>query len=360
MKKIYYILLFFLLLLLNSCVTKFTPQTSEDKEILVVEGLISDKPGTNIIKLSKSMPLGGSSNAKPVSGWVVAISDELGNSVSFDEKDEGTYTPPSFFHGEIGRSYTLHLTDNTTSDNLRYESFPMKMKPVPEIDSVFYEKKIIVPQNGPGLPKDGCQIYVNTYDPTNSCKFYRWEYSETWEFSIPYNIKNKTCWLSTNSTSINIKNTSVLEEDRITRYPLNYISNETDRLKVKYSILVNQYSLNEDEYLYYIIPSSIPSNVYCTGDPNQKVLGYFSVSASTSKRIFIKDNFNGVIDMYKGCGQDTLFNFDPIPNLNSTVWILIEHQMPPPAYRVITYSKGCADCTVRGSNTPPDFWKEGK
>ena len=114
-------------------------------------------------------------------------------------------------------------------------------------------------------------------------------------------------------SEINIKNTSVLEQDKIERFPLNFISNQTDRLKVKYSMLVNQYSLNEDEYLYWeklqnmseqvgglydMIPSAIPSNVYCIDDPNEKVLGYFSVSASSSKRIFIKDHFAGIFTPY--------------------------------------------------------------
>ena len=133
---------------------------------------------------------------------------------------------------------------------------------------------------------------------------------------LPYSVpplRNKVCWISSNSNVINIKSTSVLEEDRISGYPLNFISNLTDRLRVKYSILVNQYSLNEDEYLYWekfqniteqvgglydIIPSSVPSNVYCLDDPNEKVLGYFSVSANSSKRIFIKDNFSGLFTPY--------------------------------------------------------------
>jgi hypothetical protein len=32
--------------------------------------------------------------------------------------------------------------------------------------------------------------------------------------------------------------------------------------------------------------------------------------------------------------------------------------MPPE--RVITTTKGCADCTVRGTIIEPDFWNEGK
>lgn len=111
-----------------------------------------------------------------------------------------------------------------------------------------------------------------------------------------------------------------------------------------------------------MIPSGVPSNVYSVDDPNEKVMGYFSVSANSSKRIFIKDNFSGLFTPYtdNACIGDTIFGNWPIPNLNTYVWIIIEHTVPPPPYNVITYSRGCADCTVRGTNTPPDFWNESK
>jgi hypothetical protein len=146
---------------------------------------------------------------------------------------------------------------------------------------------------------------------------------------------------------------------------------------VGYSILVKQYSLNEDEYLYWeklqsiteqvgglydIIPSSVPSNVYCVDDPNEKVFGYFSVSANTSKRLFIKENFAGIFTQYteRDCLNDTVFDNAPIQSLNTYVWIIIDHQVPPPVYQVTTRIKGCYDCTTRGTNIKPDFWKEGK
>jgi hypothetical protein len=174
---------------------------------------------------------------------------------------------------------------------------------------------------------------------------------------------------------INIKNTSVLDQDKIEQFPLLFISNQTDRLELKYSLLVNQYSLNEDEYLYWeklqnmseqvgglydMIPSGVPSNVYCVDNPNEKVMGYFSVSANSSKRIFIKDRFAGIIDPYTNatCIADTVFGGGNIPNLNVGAWVIITNFMPP--YRVITRTKGCADCTVRGTTIEPDFWKEGK
>jgi len=371
--KYFFLLLSFLFL--NSCITQFIPQTNENKELLVVEGLITDKPGVNTIKLSRTLPLGTINSANPVKGCLVTISDDIGNTYILTETDAGIYvTDASSFQGSVGRFYTLHINTNTSGNNHNYESYPIEMKPVPPIDSVYYEKVIIQQSTDFSSGKEGCQIYLNTYDPANQCKYYRWEFVETWEFILPYVVPNNTCWISANSDKINIKNTSVISEDKIDRYPLNFISNETDRLRVEYSILVNQYSLNEDEYLYWeklqniseqvgglydMIPSAVPSNVYSLVDPNEKVQGYFSVSASSSKRIFIRDHFAGVVTPYTddACIADTIFAGAPIPDYS---WVIIDHPLPPPGYQVITRTKVCYDCTVRGTNVPPDFWKEGK
>ena len=102
------------------------------------------------------------------------------------------------------------------------------MKPVPPIDSIYYEK-MNLQENADGDPlREGCKIYLNTHDPENKSKFYRWEYTETWEFQLPYRSPNKICWISVNSDLINIKNTSALRK-RVDRYPLKlYPIHQTD------------------------------------------------------------------------------------------------------------------------------------
>lgn len=367
------ILLVSVLLLVNSCITQFIPRTSEDKEILVVEGLITDQPAMSSVKLSKSLPLGGKSASKTLSGCIITVSDDLGSIVNFTETEPGTYTPPVSFLGVAGRFYTLHINSNSATSNNKYESLPVEMKIVPPIDSIYYEKKTLVEGDKYTKKQEGCQIFLSTQDPTNQCKFFRWEYTETWKFILPYPVKNQICWVSSNSDIINIKSTTVLADDKISRYPLIFVSNLSERLRVRYSILVHQYSLNEDEYryweklqnigeqvggLYDIIPSSVPSNVFSLADPNEKVLGYFSVSAITAKRIFIRDFFAGTVTPYTDyrCIADTIPGNGPVPDLNTSAWILVQSFMPP--YIVITKDKACADCTLNGTNVKPDFWTD--
>jgi hypothetical protein len=373
LKKLLKISAIWFLLLLNRCITPFVPPTNEDIKLLIVEGLITDQPDTNTVKLSRSLPLGKIGRIEPVTGCKITVSDNLGNKFNFREKNPGTYvTYPSEFKGVIGRVYTLHINTNNGYNGLNYESYPLELKPVPAIDSIYYEKVKIDEPAGAFSEAEGCRIYLNSRDPDKNCKYYRWDFKETWEFQLPYPVTNWRCWMSENSTSINVKSASGLAEYKIVRHPLTFISNESDRLKVKYSILANQYSLNEDEYVYWeklsnitqsigtiydIIPAGVQGNIYCVENPEETVLGYFSVSAKKSRRIFIKDRFRGLANLYSydSCFGDTIWGNAYIPNLNTTVWALIDH---PPDYIVITRNKGCSDCTVRGTKTEPDFWNQ--
>ena len=365
---------FVFILFLTSCITEFIPEIDEEKELLVVEGLFADQGGPSTIKLSTSLPLGRKSEARPLAGCYVTITDDLGGSYLLSETLPGIYVTP--LHGIVGRSYTLNIKTNESRNYFSYESYPIEMKAVPPIDSLYYEKRLIRERVDYIEGIEGCQIYLNTHDPDNNCRYYRWDYAETWKLRLWFDVPNQTCWISNNSKSIYIESTTAINEDRINRHPVTYISNATDRLMTKYSILVNQYSLNEEEYsywqklqriteqiggLYDIIPSSIPSNIMCIENPGEKVLGYFSVSAVSSKRIFIKDDFEGIIYPYADCVSDTLYNGpEYIEGLGTSVWLLFDIKPSPfssePRIRILTEKYGCADCTVRGTILKPDFW----
>jgi hypothetical protein len=381
------LLLLILLFLLNSCIVPYIPVVNEEEELLVVEGIITDQPGINTIRLAKSIPLWESQVAKPVKGCKVWLTDDLGNIDNLKEAVNGKYiTDSARFKGETGRTYTLHIT---SSGNHNYESFPVEMIPVPPVDTLYYEKESHVYQQ---LDVEGCNIYLNTHDPSDNCKFYRWRYSETWEIRLDFDVPNKVCWKSEDSKGIFIKNTSILADNRITRHPVISITDPNDRLTAKYSILVSQYSMNEDEYLYWdrlkntldqvgglydLIPAYIPNNIYCIENPNEKVLGYFSVSAVSSRRLFIKDKFKGydescISDIKFGLPK---FDWDPrsptygtdtsIVGLNATVWVAEDHTDEILPYRVLVHTRWCSDCTKKGiigeyMNIKPSFWDEDK
>lgn len=379
--KIKLILSISIFLLTGSCITQFYPDITGQEAFLVIEGMVSDDPAVGtVVKLSWSMPVTG---AKPqieaATGFTGYIMDDLDGYYSLYQAEPGIYRTALI--GTVGRKYKLHLNSSASGGlyqpyNHSFESYPVEMKPVPEIDSVYYEKVWIDNTGVYDKSYEGCQIYVSTSDEENNCRFFRWDYDETWMIRLPFSLAiNPVCYVSAKSEDVNVKSTAGLSQSVVSRYPLTFISNATDRLKEKYSINVKQYSMSEEEFIYWekikavskdvgglydVTPASIPNNIMCIDDPAIQTLGYFSVSSVKTKRIYIQEFFRGQLNRYLDCVHDTLKSCKPaIPNLNISVWELDRDPMCPNmgTWTTITYSKGCADCTTRGTTIRPSFWR---
>jgi hypothetical protein len=390
MKYLSYISAFILIIIASSCVKQFLPKSGADPKLYVVEGLITDQPGRHSVRVSRSTPLGTQTELNTVSGCNVWITNNLGTKYVLTELSAGTYSTSSDFRGIVGSKYTLHI-EVTHYDpvyrkkviDLTLQSLPSEMLPVPPIDSLYYEKAELREENGFPSEGEGCQVLLNTADPENKCRFFRWDYSETWKIQAPVYQKtiNNVCWATNNSDEINAKSVKGLSGSKIEALKVKFISNQSDRLSNRYRIQVNQYSLNENEFNYWndlekltqqsgnfydITPSSISGNMYCSGDPDRQVLGYFSVSAIKSKVIYIDDYFKGLIDPYNNCLKDSVLKAPnspfPPPGLleyaGINYWIVEIDTMVPPKYIITTDNLGCLDCTVRGTKVKPDFWKE--
>ncbi len=360
----------FLLLLFIGCSVEFIPDSEDNKEQLVVEGMITDQNRINRIRLSRSLPVGKPLVRKPVKGAIVTITDENAIITTLKESPAGTYLTDSLtFRGRVGGSYSLTIKIN----NVTYETDFIEMNPVPPLNSLYYKKEVITASRDTNNVEEGCRIYVDSFDPSGKCLFFRWDYAETWEYRIPYAVKNKVCWVTERSDEILIKNTSLYSQARVSKFPILFISNNGDRLKETYSILVNQYSLNKTEYdfwervqnisqkvgnLYDISPMAVPSNIRCCDNQVERVLGYFSVSAVTQKRLFIKDHFSGLPHFFIYCATDTLKGKLPETGLNTDFWVIEDYSDEIPPFWIISTFRECADCTTRGTTVMPSFWQE--
>jgi hypothetical protein len=378
-----------MIIIISSCVKQFIPETGTDPDLIVVEGLITDQPGRQAVKISRSIPLGIEANYNPERGCNVWITDDTGAKYQLTESVDGAYLTSADFSGIVGRKYILnieviHYTQpfNRKVIDFTLQSSPVEMLPVPDIDSLYYEKVQIKEENGFPFPGEGCQIFLNTADPTDECKYYRWDYTETWKIVTPSYQRsiNRICWITNKSDDINAKTVTGMNENRIDHQRIKFISNESDRLSERYRIQVNQYSVNEEEYNYWsdlekiteqsgnfydIMPSSVSGNIYCPGNPDRQVLGYFSVSSVKSKVLYIDELFKGLVDPYRDCTKDTLRNDgSPFPpegffDYDGILYWLVElNTTSNPSYLITTLDKGCVDCTTRGTTVKPDFWTE--
>lgn len=372
----------------SRCIEPFDPPRGNFDDLLVVEGLITDAAGPQMIRLTRSFPL-DTTQYLPEEGATVKILDDLGNEYQLQDAGNGEYyTPWPGFQGQTGQTYQLLIT---TSGGALIQSDPVIMKKTPGIDSVSWEVVSTLNDEGEQIP--GVQIYVSTHDPENQTWNYRWNWEETWEFTAPYHSFYQwapngmvevrpeniyTCWSTATSGEILIESSSKLADDIIFRYPLHYVSSlASNRLSKKYSILVKQYALSDAAWFFWQQmekmnqnmgtlfapqPTAVTGNLYSVSAPGTPVLGYFDASGVKEQRIFITredledmDAYSG----YHGCQRDTLLfaeipdypykrYYNPIDEHMNDMGIVI-------GYFISTLE--CTDCTLHGVNKKPDFWE---
>lgn len=368
------IILALIFLMAASCVSQFTPEIVSQSRFLTVNGLITDENRQYTVKLGFSKPLDVTSAEEPVRGAVVIVRDDTGNSYFFREKTPGVYVSDStIFRAREGRTYTLgihHL-------NRYYESSPYLLRKSPPIDSLGYEvldREI----NASGETEKIVRIMLNTFDPASENHFYRWTYDETWEIYLPFNnipYEKRRCWKHEESHNIVVANTEALSEDRITDLTITTFNGSTDRGQRKYSMLVKQYATSREEYefwnsiktmtentggLYDVTPVPVTGNVTCVSEPAEIVLGFFSVSGVSTRRIFLSTPLV-VPDIYRAkCIDEVIFANPRLPGLGTIYFIIhIYDNDEGPDVWELTTNPGCLDCASFASNVKPDYWDDG-
>lgn len=360
-----------------ACVSPFEPEISKYENVLVVDGAVSNIPGSTFVILSKTSSY-NDRYRNPVNAARISLIDDLGNEEHFLNTAGGTYhLPDSNYAGQIGRSYKIHIE---TADGEICESLFEELKePIP-LDSVKYE---FVDGSTDGV--GGIRIVVDVENTNNLNAYFYWEYKETWEFEVPYSSPlapdSKICYKSEKPPVFIINSTYDLVQNQLLNYPLYFIDNTTNRLYRKYSVIVTQHTLTEQCYVYYQdlkevneergtlfdkAPLTLVGNMRNIANPEQAVLGNFQVSGAVTKRIFIENqdvaDYLNVPNGFEDCqiqyvGQTTEgFLLD---SLTRSGWVVMDQTYNPARNDTIltmTKSKRCYDCKLSGTNIKPDFW----
>jgi hypothetical protein len=363
---------------------------------LVVEGVINPGTDSTTITLSKTVSLSSANNVNPVQGASVSVVSDQGLVYPLTAAGNGTYVSPGL-NLDVTHQYRLSIK---TADNQQYQSDLVPANITPAIDSVGF--------NVVSVPAPGVQIYASTHDATNTIKYYRWDYGETYIFTsafISYYVSNGTtlvirdgnqevsvCYATDASSDIVLGSAAKLQQAVLYQSPIAFIPSTSYKIQTEYSILLHEYALTADAYNFWLNlktnseelgsifdaqPSQITGNIHCITNPPEPVIGYVSISTVTSKRIFItKQQLPGWISVYPyncmslvgpgGIPSDTVRYGSPFfyselvhdslqyvddgpPPSNGRTG----YQIPGVIYVVPRY---CADCTVMGTTTPPPFW----
>lgn len=371
-----------LALALSNCKNSFDPILKQtDLNSLVVEGYI-DGAAPAVFKISRTrmLTVGDTAARRYELNASVSIEDDQQNSYPLTETGGGSYSSIRIINLPTTAKYRLHIF---TSDNREYLSDLVEFKKSPAIDTIGWEIK-----------DGGVQISLNTHDANNDTRYYRWEYSETWEFHsryfsswqaiITYNPDRATmlprtedvytCWQTNNSTNILLGSSAKLTNDVISEAPIIYVQNHDKKISVLYSIWVKQYAFDLNGYNYYTAirnntervgsifdpqPNQTAGNIYCITNPDEKVIGYVAAGNSFEKRIFISNSsLPRSWNIFPDCP------LIEVPNITDSLifyfdggWDPIDKMLTPSNETVYSASyKDCVDCTLTGTNVKPSFW----
>jgi hypothetical protein len=134
------LILFFAAVVLTSCEETIVLDVNQVEPKIVIEGIVTDKPGYQMVKVTRSKGFYTNGKTPRITNAVVTVSDNLGETITFTHNPRnhpdstGIYLPSSDFVGKIGRTYTLKVNadgkDFTASD---------KLLPVISMDSLKYQ-----------------------------------------------------------------------------------------------------------------------------------------------------------------------------------------------------------------------------
>src|SRR5687768_11142661 len=104
------VLSFFILV---SCDEPFQLDSTQAPPRVIIEALVTDQAGLQVVKLSRSADFYSSGATPRITNAQVRVTDDMGNVFQFIHNPNnhadsaGIYVPQVSFTGEIGRTYTL-------------------------------------------------------------------------------------------------------------------------------------------------------------------------------------------------------------------------------------------------------------
>ncbi len=379
----------------NACIETFEAGTETFEDILVVQATLTNEMKQQEVILTRSFRFEDDMPNFERQAQV-EVSASNGNTFLFTEVSPGTYRSDIVFAAEPNTSYQLNIQ---TTGGSSYSSRSVELPAASKIDDVRPQRTT----NSNGV--EGMALLVDSFDPTGSSQYYRYEYEETYKIIAPAwrpldlevasfdppavnfivrEREERICFGTGKESSIILESTVDRTEDRIEGFPVRFISSDNFIISHRYSILVKQYVHSVNAFTFYQTlrdlsqseslfsdnqPGFIAGNISSTND-DEKVAGFFDVASVDTKRVF----FN-YTDFYPGEAlppfvtaclpfapelQDPGFGtplLDAI--LDGNIRYFAENETPGESEGpYLMVSRICGDCTVLGSNIVPDFWEE--
>jgi len=236
-----FIKIFLVTILLSSCEEATILDLKQTPSRIVIEGIVTNKPGYQGVKVTRSTDFYGSGQTPRVENATVTVSDDEGQLFTFVHNpgnhpdSAGIYVPETDFAGIIGRTYSLRVE----VDGEVYEGSDQLLS-VTTIDSL----KFRINEDQEEDPKEEGKIYevlLYAREPQDEENYYLFRF-----------YRNDTLKVY-NPTDIYYSEDDLLAEkiDGVPS-PVYYGPNDTAR--------VEMYSLTRNGYIFYYDLSTILNN----------------------------------------------------------------------------------------------------
>ena len=382
-KLVYYISFLILISITISCIEEFNAGTIEFEDAIVIEASITNELSFQKVLLSRTFRF-EENGPQAESGATVQITSSTNMTYTFHETELGVYISDIQFSAQPSVSYQLSVT---SGNGRAYTSEPTELTSSSSgIDDIYALRET----NLDGV--DGIAVYVDSSDPTNSSKYYRYEFEETYKiiaprwvsdqfiitnldpfaFTIgPRTQEERVCYNTVKSQGRLIASTYLLSEDRISKFLVKFFPLDDIRNNSRYSIMVKQHTISAPSHRFFETlnnlssseslfsqnqPGFLARNIFSTTNPEEKVLGYFDVSSIAQERFFFNRS-DYTIERYPWSTCDPyLASSQPVSLAGLIRNNKVSYYAGGMDAPIVLVNRLCGDCTELGSNIKPGFW----
>jgi hypothetical protein len=329
-----------------ACEEYFVPEIERQQSVMVFEGFITDQQTSHVIKISKSQSFNEDSVFYGLGGFNVQIEDEFGNSINFQEGNNGLYNSDSMAQGSIGTRYRMVAIAPSGKTYLSQWELLGKSSSIDSIYGAYEEQNILKYYEYTGYVEErieGMKVLMSE-NTANGSSFYRYEYdivfqSTNYYPTVPlgtlvYIVSPAS---STKKDFIALANSNLYSQNIIIDNKVDFISStamnnrialdsieldsmgeplfEPNEIRFQqrgFLIRINQFSLSESGFEFWNainkqsnstgqifdpVNAQIKGNIYCDQDSSEVVFGYFGASSFSQKSMALYINSSRIVDV---------------------------------------------------------------
>lgn len=309
--------LVFLVVLLSSCEDFYTPDLEVVSPILVVESRMTNNSSNNFVKLTMTQDFYNSTETEKVTGATVELIQISGQKERGTEASTGYFT----FKSDLvaGKRYYIRITNKGDI----YESETVIMPPLPKIDSLYTNHKIVktYSTDAYGTPTlietPEREIYVDA-PITPTLEYYRFDYHSViqWMYNPvavgpgpppPSYFGWKTLYEYGQFNIAGPKEFST--SNKINKHPIRALAydgraylDSSAQIPMGWILVLDQYGITKSSYdfheklnkqfaaegsLFDPVLTQVYGNIHCKSDPAKTALGFFDLNSYRQYRYFL-------------------------------------------------------------------------